>query len=174
MNIGNAQLSHVISENRRHWPIIQPILFDSIEIPLVYPYSPSDKWESVRTKWCARARRNTRKITEATLSSRVIVWMIALTTRVVLKKLLFRGIPISNPIANAHLSNSVLHFSFNFCLQITLNNLAPKQALSLRSLKTLLRLSMQGLWTIDEGYFSRIMIYRCSRIIKAEAKILSL
>lgn len=55
----------------------------------------------------------------------------------VLKKLLFGGIPISNPIANAHLSNSVLHFSFNFCLQITLNNLAPKQALSLRSLKTL-------------------------------------
>lgn len=36
MNIGNAQLSHIISENRRHWPIIQPILFDSIEIPLVY------------------------------------------------------------------------------------------------------------------------------------------
>ena len=33
---------------------------------------------------------------------------------------------------------------------------------------------MQGLWTIDEGYFSRIMIYRCSRIINAEAKILSL
>lgn len=77
------------------------------------------------------------EITEVTLSSRVIVWMIAFTTRVVLKKLLFRRIPISNPITNAHLSNSVLHFSFYFCLQITLNNLAPKQALSLRSLKTL-------------------------------------
>ena len=33
---------------------------------------------------------------------------------------------------------------------------------------------MQGLWTIDEGCFSRIMIYRCSRIINAAAKILSL
>ena len=105
--------------------------------PFSLPYSPSDKWESVHKKWYARARRNTRKITEVALSSRVIVWMIAFTTRMVLKQLLYKGIPTSYSIANAHLSNSVLHFSFNFCLQITLNNLAPKQALSLRSLKTL-------------------------------------